>query len=183
MLEQALQFTYLDGPIGRLLLAGNADALHFVSFASGRRAFGPKPGWIRAEEPFAEAKRQLAAYFAGELRRFELPLTFAGTDFQNRVWKTLQRIPYGETRSYGWLAREIGSPAASRAVGAANGANPLPIVVPCHRVIGANGALTGFGGGIETKRFLLTLEESVSRRGRDRAVPGRATLRASSPDG
>lgn len=160
MPERAPQFTYVDTPVGRLLLAGNAEALHFVSFAGGSRAFGPRPAWTQADEPFAEARRQLAAYFAGDLRQFDLPLTFAGTDFQRKVWKTLQRIPYGETRSYGWLAREIGSPTASRAVGAANGANPLPIVVPCHRVIGANGALTGFGGGIETKRFLLALERS-----------------------
>ncbi len=142
-------------PIGRLLLAGTEEALHYLSFPSGHKAFGPKQGWHRSETPFGEAKRQLAEYFAGERRSFDLPLVLTGTAFQKRVWNTLRSIPFGETRSYGWLAAEIDRPTASRAVGAANGANPIPVIVPCHRVIGSNGALTGFGGGIETKQFLL----------------------------
>ncbi len=105
-----------------------------------------------------EAVRQLEEYFAGRRRRFDLPLDLRGTPFQLRVWELLQGIPYGETRSYGELAQDLGRPGAARAVGAANGANPLAIVVPCHRVIGAGGALTGYGGGIERKRFLLELE-------------------------
>lgn len=105
-----------------------------------------------------ETAAQLTRYFAGELRRFELPLDLRGTDFQLRVWRELCEIPYGETRAYGQIARAIGLPAAVRAVGAANGRNPIPIVVPCHRVIGANGKLIGFGGGLDMKRVLLSLE-------------------------
>jgi methylated-DNA-[protein]-cysteine S-methyltransferase len=157
-MPEALRFTYYESPVGRLLLAGDDAALHTLSFPGGHKAFGPKPEWRRAEAPFAEAKRQLAAYFGGELQGFDLPLAFSGTAFQNKVWRALLQIPYGETRSYGWLAARIGRPSASRAVGAANGANPLPVIVPCHRVIGASGALTGFGGGIETKKHLLDLE-------------------------
>ncbi|GAB5470544.1 MAG: methylated-DNA--[protein]-cysteine S-methyltransferase [Rhodospirillales bacterium] len=154
-----LFYTHYDSPVGRLLLAGDAASLHFISFPAGHKAFGPDPTWVEADRPFAEAKAQLAAYFAGRRQHFELPLTLTGTAFQKRVWQVLQTIPLGETRSYGWLAKTIGAPKASRAVGAANGANPLPIVVPCHRVVGAKGALTGFGGGIETKSFLLEHEK------------------------
>jgi len=113
---------------------------------------------VRSEAPFGAVKRQLADYFAGRRRDFDLPLVLTGTDFQKRVWHALLTIPFGETRSYGWLARKIRRPTASRAVGAANGANPIPIIIPCHRVIGSNGALTGFGGGIEIKKFLLEHE-------------------------
>lgn len=110
----------------------------------------------------AEAARQLYAYFRGELRVFDLPLDLAGTEFQQRVWSALRRIPYGETCSYAALAREIGSPGAFRAVGAANGANPVAIIVPCHRVIASDGTLCGFGGGLDRKRYLLELEASTS---------------------
>lgn len=158
MTEPQLSYSYLDTPIGRLLLAGDASALHYLSFPSGHKAFGPRLPWQPSDAPFGEAKRQLAAYFAGKLRRFDLPLVLTGTDFQKRVWNTLLAIPFGETRSYGWLAERIGRPTASRAVGAANGANPIPVIIPCHRVIGSSGALTGFGGGIETKKSLLELE-------------------------
>ena len=118
----------------------------------------PQSHWRRDDGAFAKAARQLTAYFAGDLTRFDLPLHITGTDFRRRVWSELQTIPYGETISYAALANRIGRPRAFRAVGAANGANPLPIVVPCHRVIGSDGSLTGFGGGIEVKRFLLGLE-------------------------
>ena len=164
MPDPGLSYTHMDSPVGRLLLAGNAEALHFLSFPSGHKAFGPKPAWQPDDAPFQEVKRQLAAYFSGALRQFEVPLVLTGTDFQKRVWTRLQTIPFGETRSYGWLARQIGRPTASRAVGAANGANPIPIIIPCHRVIGTNGALTGFGGGIETKKFLLDLEDAPAAR-------------------
>jgi len=158
MPERALTYCYMESPVGRLLLAGEGKTLHFLSFPSGHKALRPKPQWRRADGTFAEAQHQLAAYFSGALRRFDLPLALTGTDFQKRVWTALRTIPFGETRSYGWLAREIGKPSASRAVGAANGANPIPIIVPCHRVIGSTGALTGFGGGIEIKKFLLEHE-------------------------
>ena len=158
MKQQRLSYGYLETPVGRLLLAGDGEALHWVGFPSGCRAFGPRPEWRRDEEAVGEAKAQLAAYFAGERRRFDLPLALGGTPFQRSVWQALATLPYGETRTYGWLAARLGKPAASRAVGAANGANPLPIVLPCHRLVGSTGALHGFGGGLERKRFLLALE-------------------------
>jgi methylated-DNA-[protein]-cysteine S-methyltransferase len=158
MRTDPLTYTYFPTPIGDLLIAGSDSALHFVSFPTGNKAFQPKAEWLRDDVAFTEVRRQLTAYFAGDLKHFDLPLHLAGTEFQRRVWTTLGQIPYGETRTYGWLARAVGSPAASRAVGAANGANPIPIILPCHRVIGSTGALAGFGGGIETKRFLLQLE-------------------------
>lgn len=157
-----LYYAYLDTPIGSLLVAGDAERLHLIGFPSGSRAHRASALWSRDDELFSDAFSQLRAYFAGDLKRFNLPLRIAGTPFQNAVWSALRDIPYGETLSYGELARRIGRPAASRAVGAANGANPLPIVVPCHRVIGADGSLTGFGGGIETKRYLLRHEQTFS---------------------
>lgn len=165
-----LAYTYIDSPVGTLLLAGDAECLRYVSFPTGKRARRPLDSWRRDDTLFTDAINQLRAYFAGELTAFELPLQFNGTTFQKSVWSALRDIPYGETRSYGELAERIGRPTASRAVGAANGANPLPIVVPCHRVIGANGTLTGFGGGVETKAFLLGLEQRVKRMN---AQPGR----------
>lgn len=153
-----LFFTHIDSPIGPLLVAGDDEALHYISFPTGHKAFSARPEWHRAEAPFAEASRQLAAYFAGELRQFTLPLHLSGTDFQNSVWRHLSTIPFGETQSYGQVANALGRPKACRAVGAANGNNPLPIILPCHRVIGASGALTGFGGGLPTKEFLLRHE-------------------------
>jgi methylated-DNA-[protein]-cysteine S-methyltransferase len=153
-----ISYTYLDSPVGPLLLAGDADALTLISFPTGSREQKPKAGWCEDAKPFAAAIRELREYFAGKRRAFTVELKPAGTSFQLAVWQALRAIPYGETISYGELARRIGRPSASRAVGAANGANPLPIIVPCHRVIGADGSLTGFGGGVETKRFLLGLE-------------------------
>lgn len=153
-----LSYGYMDSPVGRLLLAGDGDALHYLSFPGGHKAFGPDSSWSRDDSVLRSAKASLDAYFGGRTRSFDLPLVMRGTPFQKKVWQVLRTIPYGETRSYRWLAETVGNPAASRAVGAANGANPIPIIVPCHRVIGANGALTGFGGGIDTKRFLLELE-------------------------
>ncbi len=145
-------------PVGPLLLAGDNRALRRLAFAEGRRAMEPEAGWVEAWEPFRETARQLAAYFAGELTAFDLPLAPAGTPFQLAVWRALREIPYGDTISYGELARRIGKPHASRAVGAANGQNPLAIVVPCHRVVGHDGRLTGYGGGLSVKEALLALE-------------------------
>ena len=118
-------------------------------------------GWKKDGKPFEEVAFQLDSYFASELQEFDLPLKLAGTEFQKIVWKMLAEIPYGETWSYGELARHIGRPKASRAVGAANGLNPIPVIIPCHRVIGSDGKLTGFGGGIKTKEYLLNLENNV----------------------
>lgn len=164
MPDSEIFYAYLDTPIGALLLAGDGQRLHLLGFPSGSRARTPGPGWRRDDARFAEACRQLREYFAGKRTRFTLPLHFAGTDFQNTVWHALCDIPFGETTSYGVLAGRIGRPTASRAVGAANGANPLPIIVPCHRVIGTDRSLTGFGGGIETKKFLLDHERAIMLR-------------------
>lgn len=157
-----LAYGVVDSLIGSLLVAGDADQLHLICFPTEERSKNPPAEWHRDDSLFAETFRQLRAYFAGELTRFDLPLRRAGTTFQNTVWAALCDIPYGETISYGTLASRIGKPTAYRAVGGANGANPLPIVVPCHRVIGSDKSLTGFGGGIGIKRFLLAHELKFS---------------------
>jgi len=154
----ALAYTTMDSAIGPLLLAGDQQGLHLVYFVKGRRPKSPEPDWTEDKKPFHEVIAQLNAYFAGKLWDFALPLVLNGTDFQLQVWRTLQKIPYGETTTYGQLARQIGSPEAARAVGLANGSNPIPIIIPCHRVIGSNGDLTGFGGGLPIKKKLLELE-------------------------
>lgn len=154
----SLAYTHIGSPIGQLLLAGDGAALHYLSFPGGHKAFGPRPDWRPDPAPFAEVRRQLEAYFAGALRDFDLKLHLTGTPFQIRVWNRLAEIPYGKTVTYGRIATDLGDPGASRAVGAANGNNPIPIILPCHRVIGANGALTGFGGGLPTKEWLLKHE-------------------------
>ena len=146
-------YTFMDSPVGRLLLARDDAGIAIISFDGA-----PLSDWTRSDASFDDARSQLRAYFANELREFDLPLAPRGTSFQLDVWNALRAIPYGETRSYAQLAKTIGRPNAVRAVGAANGANPLPIVVPCHRVIGSNGSLTGFGGGLTAKRYLLDLE-------------------------
>jgi methylated-DNA-[protein]-cysteine S-methyltransferase len=124
----------------------------------GRTAASVHREWRPADEPFADVRRQLSEYFDGERDEFDVPLAMTGTPFQRRVWQALQRIPYGETTTYGELARRLGRPSASRAVGLANGRNPIAVIVPCHRVIGSDGSLTGYGGGVERKRLLLELE-------------------------
>jgi methylated-DNA-[protein]-cysteine S-methyltransferase len=154
-------YTSLDSPLGELLLVGDGRALHGLHMQEGRTAITVDPGWEAAEEPFAEARTQLAEYFAGRRTVFDLPLAMAGSPFQRRAWRALQDIPYGETISYGDQARRIGRPADPRAVGQANGRNPIAVIVPCHRVIGADGSLTGYGGGVERKRLLLELEAGV----------------------
>lgn len=149
----------MPSPVGRLLLAGTENALHWLSFTMGSKARQPEPDWRQDAAPFRQAMEQLNAYFAAERTDFRLPLAPQGTAFQLQVWRELQEIPYGVTISYGELARRIGNPNASRAVGLANGANPIAIIVPCHRVIGSSGKLTGFGGGLDIKQRLLDLEQ------------------------
>jgi methylated-DNA-[protein]-cysteine S-methyltransferase len=144
----------IDSPVGPLTLAERDGALARLSFGAHGRHGAPTPLLARATE-------QLSEYFAGERRGFDLPLAPTGTDFQLACWRALAEIPYGETRSYGEQAVRIGKPESIRAVGAANGANPIAIILPCHRVIGADGSLTGFGGGLETKRRLLDLEAGI----------------------
>jgi methylated-DNA-[protein]-cysteine S-methyltransferase len=158
-----MYYCYLDTPIGELLLAGHDDALCLVSFPEGSMRRDPEADWIYNEKPFAAARQQLTEYFAGERREFDLPLKLSGTEFQMSVLQALQQIPYGETTSYADIAERIGRPKAVRAVGAANGRNPIPIIVPCHRVIGSHGDLTGFGGGLDTKEALLRLEAEHSQ--------------------
>ncbi|HEX3588662.1 MAG TPA: methylated-DNA--[protein]-cysteine S-methyltransferase [Pseudonocardiaceae bacterium] len=153
-----MRYTYLDSPLGELVLAGDDDGLAIVDWEHTR----PAPDWEHVPDAFPEASAQLTAYFAGTLRDFDLALAPRGSRFQRAVWTALTHIPYGETTTYGAIAAEVGMLNGARAVGAANGQNPLPIIVPCHRVIGANGSLTGYGGGLPMKRFLLELEASHS---------------------
>lgn len=155
-----MKYRYIESPIGRLLLAGeDAGPLTLIGFPEGKGRIEPVDDWVQDDSAFTAAARQLAEYFAGERTAFDLELGPTGTAFQLAVLDALRTIPYGETRSYGDIAAQLGRPKAVRAVGAANGRNPLPIVIPCHRVIGANGSLTGFGGGIDAKRWLLAHEQ------------------------
>jgi methylated-DNA-[protein]-cysteine S-methyltransferase len=151
-------YCYYKAPIGQLLLAGDGDALTLLGFPRGKMQRVHETNWTLDPKPFRDVSEQLGQYFAGERTTFDLTLAPTGTSFQEQVWSALQEIPYGVTWSYGELASHIGKPSASRAVGAANGLNPIPVIIPCHRVIGSNGKLTGFGGGLETKEFLLGLE-------------------------
>ena len=150
----------MASPVGSLLLLGDGTYLKHIYFQSGPHRRLPCVEWVAERAPFEPVLSQLSEYFAGQRRSFELRLAAEGTGFQRAVWRALIDIPYGETLSYGELACRIGNPRASRAVGLANGANPLPIVVPCHRVIGADGSLTGFGGGLAIKQRLLRLESA-----------------------
>lgn len=155
-----MHYTCLDTPIGVLLLAGEGGALKEIRFPRNGRAASPEDGWRESRAELASPVRQLTEYFTGERQEFDLRLEPGGTEFQRAVWQEVARIPFGETRSYGDIARSIGKPSACRAVGAANGRNPIPIVVPCHRVIGSDRRLTGFGGGLGVKEALLALERN-----------------------
>ncbi|HEY7095902.1 MAG TPA: methylated-DNA--[protein]-cysteine S-methyltransferase [Terriglobales bacterium] len=155
---ETLFYAYLDSPIGALLLVADEKGLRRIDFPRNNRPAAPEPGWIENRRALGDVIRQLEFYFAGKLDSFDLPLSPAGTEFQQKVWQHLCDIPYGETISYGELAKRIGNPNASRAVGLANGSNPIPIIIPCHRVIGSNGKLTGYGGGLPIKEKLLALE-------------------------
>lgn len=157
-----ISYRTIDSPIGLLTLAGHGPVLTNLRMVD--QTYEPnRAGWSPDPRAFDAAVEQLGAYFAGELTAFDLELKLRGTEFQRRVWQALLTIPYGETRSYGQIAEQIGAPGSARAVGWANGHNPIAIVVPCHRVIGANGSLTGFGGGLDRKRALLDLEGKRAR--------------------
>jgi len=153
-----IRYCYIESMVGRLLVAGDEDGLRYISFMKGKNRITPNVDWKEDQPYLGEPIRQLELYFQGRLKQFTLKLAPQGTPFQLSVLRALQEVPYGETISYGELAQRIGRPKASRAVGAANARNPLPIVIPCHRVIGSNGSLVGFGGGLEIKRKLLDLE-------------------------
>jgi methylated-DNA-[protein]-cysteine S-methyltransferase len=162
-------YRYMESPVGRMLLVGDGTFLTGLYTAEHKRMRGPKADWRPSDDSFAAAVEQLAEYFAGRRRTFDVPLRLDGTPFQQRVWRELVRIPYGRTITYAELARRVGNPSASRAVGNANGRNPVSIIVPCHRVIGADGRLTGYAGGGDVKRRLLewergkTIAESKTR--------------------
>lgn len=160
-----LRYTMIDSPIGELLLTSNGTAITGLHMEGSKAPPRPGNAWQQEDRLLAAARDQVAAYFAGELTAFDLPLAPEGTPFQQQVWAALRAIPYGETISYGELARRIGNIRAVRAVSAANGRNPLAVIVPCHRVIGADGSLTGFGGGIARKKILLAHEARVRARG------------------
>jgi len=153
-----MYYDFFDSPIGPLVVACDDDALGFLNLPRNGKAGHIAPEWQRSPSRLRETRAQLSAYFAGKLLTFDLPLAPRGTEFQRSVWDELTRIPYGETISYAELARRIDKPNAMRAVGAANGANPISIFIPCHRVIGADGTLTGYGGGLPAKRWLLDHE-------------------------
>jgi methylated-DNA-[protein]-cysteine S-methyltransferase len=156
-------YTRMESPVGPLLLVADDRGLRRIDFVNGRNSGEADPQWKDDAEPLRETVRQLRAYFAGELESFDLALAPEGTRFQLAVWNRLCEIPFGETISYGEMARRLGNPNASRAVGLANGSNPIPIVIPCHRVIGSNGKLTGYGGGLPIKEKLLGLERRQLR--------------------
>lgn len=161
-MTSSLQYRIVDSPVGPLTLAGVGSTLMHLRM-TGQSHEPDRSRWTSADPgAFAGSVEQLDAYFAGTLTEFDVDLDVAGTPFQRRVWTALQTIPYGETRSYGQIADQIGSPGASRAVGLANGRNPVSIIVPCHRVIGSNGGLTGYGGGLDRKKTLLALEKAES---------------------
>jgi len=177
MTKLNLEYCYIDSPIGDLLLAGQNkscqnnsgpnksdqnEVLHLISFSTGKGVKKPLENWIENKSGFSQTKQQLAQYFAGERTQFSITLETNGTTFQRQVWQELEKIPYGHTTTYGQMAKNIARPKASRAVGAANGANRIPIILPCHRVIGANKSLTGFAGGLAIKEFLLNLEQKVA---------------------
>ncbi len=156
-----LLYTQMDSPIGDLLLVGDGEALYRLDMQQGRRPTAINPRWQRRDEAFADVRGQLTEYFDGHRRAFDVPLALGGNSFELPVWEALLEIPYGETVSYGEIARGMGRPDAARAVGLANGRNPIAVIVPCHRVIGSDGALVGYGGGLERKRLLLDLEAGV----------------------
>ena len=162
-------FTRFPSPVGELILTASETALKGVFFPVRRNRSAPDAGWVEddgrgpAGALLAAVRRQLTEYFDGTRTTFDLPLDGTGSTFERRVWDLLRTIPYGATTSYGALARRLGDPRATRAVGAANGKNPIPIIVPCHRVLGARGELTGFGGGLDRKRWLLEHEGALLR--------------------
>jgi methylated-DNA-[protein]-cysteine S-methyltransferase len=164
-------YTTIASPIGELLALGDERALQDLYMQDGRKPVTIARDWQHSARSFAGVTEQLSEYFEGRRVAFDVPLLMHGGTFERRVWRALREIPYGATVSYGEIARRLGQPSAARAVGLANGRNPISVIVPCHRVIGANGALTGYGGGLERKRILLELETGQTCLGESRADP------------
>lgn len=158
--DATVRHCVIDSPVGPLLALERAGRIVRLEFLRDR-APEPEPEWVEAEEPFAALREQLTEYFEGGRRSFDLPIEPEGTEFQQQVWSALQDVPYGRTVTYGEIAEAVGRPTAVRAVGGANNANRIPIIIPCHRVVGADGSLTGFGGGLEAKALLLELEAAT----------------------
>jgi methylated-DNA-[protein]-cysteine S-methyltransferase len=156
-----MQYCYFESPLGKLLIAGSKTSLELIGFPTGKMAAKPQADWEYQPEYFANCIQQLSEYFAGKREVFELAYTLRGTAFQQQVLQHVAKIQYGTTQSYSAIAQQVNNPKAVRAVGLANGTNKLPIIIPCHRVIGKNGSLTGFGGGLGAKRFLLSLENAT----------------------
>lgn len=154
-----MEYCYFQSPIGQLLLVAEHQLLCRIGFANGKLSYAPEKAWIHDEKPFKMVITQLHEYFTGQRQQFSIPFTLHGTDFKKTVLEQVRKVRYAHTSSYSNIAQHINRPLSSRAVGAANATNPLPIIIPCHRIIGKNGALTGFGGGIEMKSFLLDLEQ------------------------
>lgn len=153
-----IYYQYVDSPVGKILVAGDGERLRLIRFTTGQHRYFPESDWVEDRAPLKEILRWIEAYFSGKRNAFSLNLYLDVTPFQKKVLTAVQQIPYGGTASYGEIARKIGSPRASRAVGQANARNPIPIVIPCHRVVGSNGKLTGFGGGLSVKQSLLDME-------------------------
>ncbi len=164
--------TSVESPVGELLLVGDGAALRGLYLPGGRRPVPEREGWVRDAAAFVDVERRLTEYFEGERTAFDLPLALTGTPFQLQVWRAVQGVGFGETLGYGELADRIGRPGAARAVGAANGANPLSIVVPCHRLVGSTGGLTGYSGGLAAKALLLELESGGRSRPRNETIAG-----------
>jgi methylated-DNA-[protein]-cysteine S-methyltransferase len=158
---QVLLHASIDSPIGELLALGDGHALHGLYMQDGRKRMAIAPRWKHSQAAFADVRAQLAEYFAGERVAFDTPLAMSASAFERAVWRALTDIAYGDTVTYGEIARRIGRPTAARAVGLATARNPICVIVPCHRVIGADGSLTGYGGGLERKRLLLELEAGI----------------------
>lgn len=158
-------YSYIDSPLGQMFVQGDGQYVTGLFMPHHKGWLGPDPSWQESDAPFVRVREQLAEYFSGERRQFDLPLRVDGTPFQQRVWQELVRIPFGTTITYTQLADRVGNPNASRAVGNANGRNPISIIVPCHRVIGADGKLTGYAGGVDKKKWLLAWEREVQEAG------------------
>ncbi len=161
-METSISFSYLDSPLGRLLMTAEGTLLTGLYMPGHKGGISPAVGWRQTDEPFAVVRGQLTEYFAGQRQVFDVPLKLRGTPFQQRVWQELVRIPYGTTITYAQLAQRVGKPTAFRAVGSANARNPISIIVPCHRVIGADGKLAGYAGGVDKKQWLLAWERGAT---------------------